>query len=98
MRSLVRTVVVALAAWVAWAPGTARAVAIESVSLVSHDLPGDRETSAIVNLEGRSRADVSVWVYYSTTRAALNTIGDALPHGRASARLADGTELETNES
>lgn len=90
MKRSVRTVVIALAAWVAWAPGTARAVVIESISLVTHDLPGDRETSAVVNLEGRSRADVSAWVHYSTTREALNTIGSALPHGRASARLVNG--------
>lgn len=71
-------------------PGVARAVVIESVVPPSHHLPGDREASAVVNLEGRGRADVSVWVYYSNQRAALGTIGDALPHGRASAKLVDG--------
>lgn len=64
----------------------ARAVVITDVSLPSRHLPGDRSATAKVDLEGKHRRDVSVWVYYSDTRNNLTNINDNLPHARASCK------------
>lgn len=64
-----------------------------TIKLPTGYLPGDRLTVASVDMNGESRRNVSVWVYYSDRKAALNNLSDSLPRGQASCKNAANGNL-----